>query len=294
VVCANAWMNSPTGFEWVQGEAINIDPWAAMFNPAALSQGIHMTIAAFQATGFAVAGVHALGLLRQGGVSAYTKEFHKKALHIALAVGALAALIQPISGDLLAKAVALRQPAKLAAMEALFKTSKPASLLIGGLPDEESQTVRFGFHVPKLLSFLAHGDFDAEVKGLDQIPRGEWPPVLPVHLGFQIMIACGMFLGLVGIFSIAGLVKYKWILDRRSFLKTLVSAAPLGFLAIEAGWVVTEVGRQPWIIYHIMKTSEAVTPMPGLVYPMMLFLGVYILLSFLVIWLMVRQFRHVD
>lgn len=289
VICANGWMNSPSGFDWVDGQAVNIDPWAAMFNRAAWAQGLHMTIAAFAATGFAVAGLHAIGLLRNP-----KSVFHRKAIEIAITVGAIAAIIQPLQGDLLAKQVAILQPAKLAAMEALFETSRPASLLVGGIPDEEERSVRFGFHIPKLLSFLAYGDLESEVKGLDAFPKEEWPPVAVTHFAFQIMVAIGTVLAGVGAVSVFALRKRKkWIEDRR-FLKLLALCMPLGFIAIEAGWVVTEVGRQPWIIYGIMKTKDALTPMPGLVYPMMLFTGVYLVLSFVVAWLMVRQFRHVD
>ena len=294
VICANGWMNSPTGFDWIEGPgggmARNIDPWAAMFNPAALHQGLHMTLAAFSATGFAVAGIHAFQLLKNRGSS-----FHKYALKIALTFGAVAALLQPLQGDRLAKDVAHRQPLKLAAMEALFKTSTPASFLIGGLPNSETETIQYGIHIPYLLSFLAHGDLNAEVKGLDIAPKKDWPPVLIVHLAFQIMIALGTFLAFLGaVFLILNRKpkNEKW--NHPLFLKILAFATPLGFIAMESGWVVTEVGRQPWIIYGIMRTKEAVTPMPGLIYPMALFAGVYLFLSFIVVWLMMRQIRNVD
>jgi cytochrome bd ubiquinol oxidase subunit I len=288
VICANGWMNAPVGFDWVDGKPVNIDPWAAMFNRAAWQQGLHMTIAAFCATGFGVAGIHAIGLLKNPG-----SVFHTKAFQIALVIGATAAIIQPLQGDRLAKQVAVLQPAKLAAMESLFHTSKPAPLIIGGIPSEETQTVRYGIHIPKLLSFLAHGDFDAEVIGLDQFPPENWPPVIVTHIAFQIMVGIGTFLALLGLFSLYALWKKSIWLRRRRALQLFAACTPLGFVAIEAGWTVTEVGRQPWIIYGIMKTKDALTPMPGLVYPMVLFTGVYLLLAFVVTWLMVRQFRHV-
>jgi cytochrome d ubiquinol oxidase subunit I len=288
VICANGWMNAPAGFDWVDGKAINIDPWAAMFNQAAWHMGVHMTIAAFAATGFAVAGIHAIGLLKSPDSA-----FHGRAFRIALFIGALAAVLQPLQGDRLAKQTARLQPAKLAAMEALFQTSKPAALVIGGIPSEETQTVRYGIYIPRLLSVLAHGDFNAEVAGLDQFPRDEWPPVAVTHVAFQVMVAIGVFLAALGAWSLFALWKRPQWLRRRSVLRLFALSAPLGFIAIEAGWTVTEVGRQPWIIYGIMKTRDAVTPMPGLVYPLALFTGVYLLLSFVVTWLMVRQFRNV-
>ncbi|MBK8169533.1 MAG: cytochrome ubiquinol oxidase subunit I [Sandaracinaceae bacterium] len=289
VICANAWMNSPTGFDWVDGHAVNIDPVAAMFNKAAWHQGLHMTIASFAAVGFAVAGIHAYGLLRDPN-----NELHQKALRIALAIGAVASILQPLHGDRLAKQVALLQPAKLAAMEGLFQSEQPASLVLGGIPSEADQTTRYGVHIPRMLSLLAHGDFDARVDGLDTIPREDWPPVAITHFAFQIMVAIGSLLAAIACIALVALTRKKAWLAKRGLLRTLAWCTPLGFIAIEAGWVVTEVGRQPYIIYGIMRTADAVTPMPGLVVPMALFTLVYVLLSFVVGFLMVRQFRRVS
>lgn len=284
VVSANAWMNSPAGFDWVNGQAINIDPVAAMFNDAWLSQATHMTIAAFVATGFAVAGLHALLLLKDG-----KNKFHRKALKIALAIGAVAAILQPISGDFSAKDVADRQPAKLAAMEGHFETSQPADLIIGGIPNEETKEVNYALRIPKMLSFLAHGNFNAEVIGLDQFPENEWPPVLITHIAFQIMVGCGFIMMFVGLIYFYLYWRKKEKLQSKWFLWLVGLCTPLGFIAVEAGWTVTEVGRQPWIIYGIMKTEDAVSSMPGLQYPLFIFTGVYLLLTFIVSWLMYRQ-----
>ena len=284
VVIANAWMNSPTGFDLVDGRPVNIDPIAAMMTPAAFPQTLHMTLAAFVATGFVVAGIHAFMLLRQPG-----NRFHRTALRIALVVGAPAALLQPISGDISAKYVAEWQPAKLAAMEGQFRTERGAPLRIGGLPDEETQTTRWAIEIPRALSFLAFGDFDAEVRGLEAFPEEEWPPVAIVHIAFQVMVALGLYLAALGAWT-----AWKWIRKRelagdRWFLRALVLAAPMGFIATEAGWVVTEVGRQPWIIYGIVRTADAVTPMPGLVYPFAVFTLLYIGLAGIVAYLLYRQ-----
>jgi cytochrome d ubiquinol oxidase subunit I len=284
VVAANAWMNSPEGFTWVNGQATNIDPVAAMFNDAWLSQAIHMTLAAFVSTSFAVAGIHALLLLKHPG-----HPLHQRALKIALTFGAITALLQPLSGDFSAKDVAKRQPAKLAAMEALFETSKPAALVIGGLPDVDKKRVDYAIHLPGFLSFLAHGDFSAEVKGLDTVPRENWPPVMIVHIAFQIMVGAGMLLMLVGLIFLFFQWKKPHLLYHKTFLSIVALATPLGFIAVEAGWTVTEVGRQPWIMYNIMRTSDALTPMNGLVYPMITFTVIYALLAIMVTWLMIRQ-----
>ena len=228
VICANGWMNAPVGFDWINGEAVNIDPWAAMFNRAAWQQGLHMTIAAFCATGFAVTGIHAIGLLKNPG-----SRFHAEAFRIALAIGATAAILQPLQGDRLAKQVAVLQPAKLAAMESLFHTSKPASLVIGGIPSEETRTVRYGIHIPKLLSFLAHGDFDAEVIGLDQFPVENWPPLAVTHIAFQVMVGIGTFLALLGLISLYGLWKKNTWLTHRGSLELFAACTPLGFIAVK-------------------------------------------------------------
>ncbi len=285
VVSANAWMNSPAGFDWVNGQAINVDPVAAMFNEAWLSQSIHMTLAAVLATGFDVAGLHALLLLKGGR----NNRFHRTALKIALAIGAVAAILQPISGDFSAKDVADRQPAKLAAMEGQFETSRPADLSIGGIPNEETRETNYAIRIPGLLSFLAHGDFDAEVIGLDQYPEEEWPPVLITHVSFQIMVAAGFLMMFVGLIYLFLRWKKESSLYKRWFLKLVAICTPLGFIAVEAGWTVTEVGRQPWIIHGIMKTEDAVSSMPGLIYPLSVFTILYLLLTAIVTWLMYRQ-----
>ena len=286
VIAANGWMNSPTGFDWVDGRAINIDPVKAMFNAAFLPQAVHMTIAAFAATGFAVAGVHAFYLLR-----GEYPELHRTALRIAFCWGAAFSIAEPLSGHLLAERIAKLQPQKLAAAESLFKTQTYAPLVIGGIPDVEKKELTYAIHIPGALSFLAHGSFSAEVAGLDQFPEADWPPVAPVHFAFQIMVGCGVVMAAVGVLGFAALRFRPALVDTKRFLRLLVCCTPLGFIAIEAGWTVTEVGRQPWIIYGIMRTSEALTPMPGLIYPFTLFTSVYIFLTVLLAWLFKRQVR---
>ncbi|HEY6659755.1 MAG TPA: cytochrome ubiquinol oxidase subunit I [Pyrinomonadaceae bacterium] len=287
VVIANAWMNAPAGFRLVDDKPVDIDPIAAMMNSAALPQTLHMTLAAYAATGFVVAGIHAFMLLRDP-----RNRFHKAALAIALVVGGVTAILQPLSGDLLAKSVAKTQPVKLAAFEGQFHTEQGAPLRIGGIPDETAGVTRYAIEVPYALSILAYGDPSATVKGLNEFRADERPPVAVVHIAFQIMVACGVAMMLIAIW---GAWRYwrarrneRWLASKW-FLRLLVAGAPLGFIAIETGWVVTEVGRQPWIIYGVMRTSEAVTPMPGLVVPFITFTLLYILLAVVTVWLLLRQ-----
>jgi len=305
VVAANGWMNSPQGFDLlVEGvvvavhspsdipaglnlaelEVVAIRPFEAMFNPSFFTQALHMTVAAFCAVGFGVAGVHAFMLRRRG-----PSPFHSKALTISLLVGSVGALAMPITGDMSAKHVAEHQPAKFAAMEAHWETESGAALIVGGWPDEEAEETRFALHIPKMLSFMAHGDFDATVVGLSDIPEDERPPVLIPHLAFQIMVGCGF--AMIGVSLLWGVL----LLRRRrphelpKFLLLVMLSSPLGFIAIEAGWFVTEVGRQPWIVHKLMRTSEAVTPMPNLTIPLLTFSLLYVFLSVIVFFMMRHQ-----
>ena len=284
VVTANAWMNTPTGFSIVNGEVTNVDPIAAMLNPSSFTQTLHMTIAAFLTVGFAVAGIHAYFLRRDP-----SNLFHRRAFAIALSVGGVFALLQPISGDLSAKKLAKYQPVKLAAMEAQWETERGAPLRIGGIPNEDTEETRYALEIPKALSFLAHSDFNAEIMGLKAVPREDRPPVAIVHFAFQIMVACGIVLIVAGVLGGWLAWKHKSLPDQRWYLRFVTLCTPLGFIAIEAGWTVTEVGRQPWIIYNYMRTAEAVTPMPNLVVPFIGFTILYIFLSIIVVILLRRQ-----
>ena len=288
VVSANAWMNSPSGFDWVNGQAVNIDPVKAMFNAAWLEQSVHMTLAAFISTSFAVAGVHAYLILRKG-----FNAFHAQAVKTALIFGSVAAILQPFSGDFSAKDISKRQPEKLAALEALYKTSKQAELLIGGIPDNKNEKVNYAIRIPGGLSFLAKGDFNAEVTGLDKFPEANRPPVLITHIAFQLMVAAGFFLAFVSVLYLVFSTRWRHILIKKWWLTLIACTTPLGFLAVEAGWTVTETGRQPWIIYHVMRTKDAVSPMPGLHYSFYVITAVYILLSLIIIWLMKRQIKSI-
>lgn len=290
VISANAWMNSPAGFRIINGEVTDVDPVAAMFNDAWFQQSLHMVQAAFIATGLGVAGIYALGILR-GKHDAY----HRAGLTIALALASIFAPLQLISGDISARWVAENQPAKLAAMEGLFQTEAGAPLSIGGWPDIASRQTRFAVQIPRGLSLLAFHDPNAVVQGLDAFPPEDQPDPRIVHVAFQIMVGIG--------FAIIGLVAWYWIAAWRRrrrpggtfpgpwLLRALVVATPLGFIAIEAGWTVTEVGRQPWIIYQVMRTSEAVTPVPNQFIALGGFTITYVILAVACAVLLVRLGR---
>lgn len=283
VVAANGWMNAPSGFTYKDGEFYDIDPVAALFNDAWFTQALHMSLAAFVAVGFAVGGLHLWQAHRKKN-----EVLHLTAFKIALIYGAIAAILIPLSGDIAAKDIAVRQPVKLAAMEAHYHTEKGADLIIGGIVDETDQTVKYFIPIPKALSFLAFADFNAEVKGLNDFPVEEHPPVALTHYSFQIMVGIGTLLMVLGIIYLLS-VRWKRIQLKPWFIWAFVLATPLGFIALEAGWMVTELGRQPWIINGIMKTKDAVTPIQGMQYSFYLYLFIYLGLSFTVFWLMNRQ-----
>ncbi|MNX45566.1 putative cytochrome bd menaquinol oxidase subunit I [compost metagenome] len=178
-------------------------------------------------------------------------------------------------------------------MEAHFHTERFAPLIIGGIPDTANQKVDYAIKIPGLLSFMATGDFNGEVQGLDRVPKADQPPVAVTHYAFQIMVGMGMAMVLIAVLYFIALWKKKDWLRSRWLLKLFVIATPLGFIALEAGWTVTEVGRQPWIIRGVMRTADAVTPMPGIAYSFYLFTAVYISLAVIVSLLLFRQISMV-
>jgi cytochrome d ubiquinol oxidase subunit I len=182
------------------------------------------------------------------------------------------------------------QPAKLAAMESLYRTQIGAPLLIGGIPNDETRTTDYALPIPHGLSFLLSDNFNAKVVGLEEFSKSDWPNVRIVHWSFDIMVASGMVMLALAAWSGWLCWKRRRLPDDSWLLRALVSAGPLGFVAIEAGWVVTEVGRQPWIIYGVMRTKDVVTPMPWIVVPFIVFTGVYIFLAITVFFLLRRQF----
>jgi cytochrome d ubiquinol oxidase subunit I len=255
-----------------------------MLNPAGIPESIHMVLAAYTAAGFATAGIHGWLLLRRG-----RNRFDEVAIGIALLVGGSAVLLQSVSGDALARMVASWQPMKLASLEGQFQTEAGAPLRIGGLPFPAERETKYALEIPHGLSLLAFHTPDAVIKGLDSEPERDWPNVRAVHVCFQIMVGCG---GLLSLFAVAaGWLSWKRgpLSSHTLLLKALVLVSPLGFVALEAGWMVTELGRQPWIIYHLMRTRDAVTSMPNVMITLLTMTAVYVILGIIVVWLLSRH-----
>jgi cytochrome d ubiquinol oxidase subunit I len=297
VTLANAWMNVPAGFGLAEAGAASplalglskvatdVRPLVAMFPPGWAHEVVHVLLSCYVATGFAVAGIHACCLLRERD-----NPFHRAALRIALGVGAASALLQPVSGDFSSRQVAETQPLKLAALEGQFQTERGAPLRVGGLPDVEAGRTRLALEIPHGLSLLAFHDPGAEVKGLAAFPRDTWPPVEKVHLAFQAMVGLGSLLALVSLAWLA--VRLRRREPGRRLLLAVALASPAGFLALEAGWLVTEWGRQPFTVHGVLRTAESVTPVERLAVPLLAFVALYVFLAVMVAVLLWRQIAH--
>lgn len=274
VVTANAWMNCPRGFVQEGDRVTQVDPIAAMFNPASGAQITHMIVAAYMVTGFVVAAYYAWERLRgNDGV------YQRRAMALGLALGAICTPVQFVVGDWAAKTVAETQPVKLAAMEGQFQTEAGAPLRIGGWPDEEARQTPYAVEIPGMLSWLAYNDSDAVIRGLDEFPREDTPPVLIVHLAFQVMVGIGTGLLALSLWAGWSAWRRRQLPQGRVFLWIVLASGPLTVLALEAGWTVTEVGRQPWIVQGFMRTADAVTSAPGVQWMLLASLVIYAVLA---------------
>src|SRR5712691_2907535 len=288
VVAVNSWMNTPVGFMIKNGKVVNIDPFQAMLNPATPYETIHMMLACYVATGFAVAAIYAVAMLR-GKRTAY----YRKGLILGMAMAVIAIPLQIISGDFNARFVAETQPAKFAAMEAIFKTESGTPITVGGIVDASTGKVYYALEIPKVIAWLATGNPDAAIKGFDQIPRENWTDNIELtHFSFDLMVGSGFFALFVA--AVFWLLYWRWrriALGNKLLHWGILLCGPLGFIAIEAGWMVTEIGRQPWIIYNYLRTKDAVTPAPWLNVSFLVFSLIYVLLAVALIWLLVRVAR---
>jgi cytochrome d ubiquinol oxidase subunit I len=276
VVGVNAWMQLPVGVEFDSaGRVIGTEPFAIFGTYAWWTMALHAVLASYVAVGFAVAGIYAAGYLK-----GRRDEYHRAGLRLGLAVGGLSAVLQMMSGDLLAKFVYQTQPGKFAAMEAHFETSAYAPIILGGVPDTATETVRYGIAIPGALSFLATHDPSAVVPGLNDIPRADWPSVGLVHLAFDIMVGSGTLLAFVAVlFGWSAWRRGARVFEQRWLLRFVAMTAALGFVGLEAGWIITEAGRQPWVINGILRTADAVTPTANVAPVFWAYAGLYAALA---------------
>jgi cytochrome d ubiquinol oxidase subunit I len=285
VIAVNAWMNHPGGFRLQEGRAVDVHPWSALFdNPFLAHELIHMYVAGYIVTGFAVAAAYAVARLR----GRWTR-YERTALAVPLTIAALAAPVQVLVGDWAAREVAKMQPTKLAALEGLPKTTKGApEHLLGWYHDGE---VRFGVRIPKMLSLLAFHDPNAQVQGLDAVPPSRRPPVNIVRVAFQSMVGIGTLLAALGALVLFVRVRKRRLPESRWFYLAVAAAGPLSYVALVCGWVTTEVGRQPWVVYQVMPTSQAVTAAGGIPIGYAGLWIVYLAVGAGVVWILRRLAR---
>ena len=282
VISVNAWMNNPSGFRLENGRAVDAEPWRALFGNGHLWPELtHMYFAGFIVAGFAVAAVYAWGWLR-----GRRGRYERIALAVPLTIAALAAPVQVVVGDWIARTVGEDQPTKLAALEGLGPTTKGASLHVLGW--YENGEVRYGIEIPKLLSLLAKHDPDATIQGLEAVPESDRPPVNVVRVAFQTMVGIGTLLALLGVVHLVTWFRRRRLVESRWFLWGVVAAGPLSVVALVAGWVTTEVGRQPWVVYRVMRTSDAVTGAGGIPVGYATLVVVYLTLGGAVAWILHR------
>lgn len=285
VIAVNAWMNHPGGFRLVHGKAVDIHPLTALFDNSFLWPELtHMYIAGYIVCGFLVAGAYAIGRLR-----GKWGRYERTALAIPLTIAALASPVQVLVGDWAARDVAVSQPVKLAALEGLAHTTKGASEHILGWYEDEK--IEYGIGIPKLLSFLAYHNPNATVAGLDTVPKDRQPPINVVRIAFQTMVGIGTLLALLGVWQLGVWLKRRRLPDSDWFYRAVALAGPASLVALIAGWVTTEVGRQPWVVYHVMLTSEAVTGAGGIVVGYATLALVYLGVAGGVVWILRRLAR---
>jgi cytochrome d ubiquinol oxidase subunit I len=284
VVSANAWMNQPRGFDLVNGKVTGVRPWAAMFNPATPPETIHMILAAFMVSGFGTAAVYAVGLLR-GRRNAY----HRLGFAVPFTFAAIVTPFQIAAGDYAARFLATYQPTKLAAIEGVYQTGSHVPLHVGGIAQHGG--IHYALVIPDGLSLLVGYRPSTVVQGLDAVPVADHPPVTVVHLAFDLMVGVGFGLLGMGLWLLLGWWRRRDLPRHRLFLRLAVLAGFAAPAALESGWVVTEVGRQPWVVYRLLRTADAVNPAPGLVGGLALVAATYLVLTVATIYVLRRMAR---
>jgi cytochrome d ubiquinol oxidase subunit I len=285
VISVNAWMNHPSGFRLVGGKAVDVHPLTALFaNSFLWPELVHMYIAGYIVAGFLLAGAYAVGRLR----GRWTR-YERTALAIPLTIAALASPVQILIGDWAARDVATAQPIKLAAIEGLHSTTRGAPEHLLGWYTEGQ--VKYGIAIPKLLSLLAFHNPNAVVKGLDTVPADRQPPVNVVRVSFQLMVGIGTMLAALGALYLYVRIRRKRLPESVWFYRALALAGPASVVALIAGWVTTEVGRQPWVVYKVMLTNEAVTGASGIPVGYATLVVVYVGVAIGVVWILRRLAR---
>jgi cytochrome d ubiquinol oxidase subunit I len=285
VISVNAWMNHPGGFHLRAGKVVDVDPLSALFGNTYLwHELVHMYIAGYIVSGFVVAATYAFARLR-----GRWGRYERTAIAIPLTIAALAAPVQVLVGDWAGREVAAHQPIKLAAIEGLTKTTRGAPEHILGWYTEGQ--VKYGIEIPHGLSLLAFHSWNAKVQGLDTVPPNQRPPVNIVRIAFQTMVGIGTLLALLGVGFLFVRLRRKRLPESAWFYRAVVVAGPLAVLALVAGWVTTEVGRQPWVVYRVMPTAEAVTGASGIPVGYATLAVVYLLLACGVAWVLRRLSR---
>jgi cytochrome d ubiquinol oxidase subunit I len=288
VISVNGWMNHPTGFRLDHGRVVDVHPLTALFaNGYVWHEVVHMYIAGYMVTGFVVAGAYAVGRLR-----GRWGRYERIALAVPLAAATLASVAQVFVGDWNGRDVAASQPTKLAAFEGLGRTTKGAPVHILGWYSKGR--VEYGIPIPHLLSLLAFHSPDATVRGLDAVAPADRPPVNVVRYSFQTMVGIGTMLALLSVVYLAVRLRRRQLPESVWFYRALAAAAPLSVVALIAGWVTTEVGRQPWVVYRVMRTSAAVTGASGIPVGYATLALVYLALAAGVAWVLVRLYRAAD
>jgi cytochrome d ubiquinol oxidase subunit I len=285
VIAVNGWMNHPSGFKLQDGRAVDVHPFAALFeNDYFWHELVHMYLAGYIVVGFVMSGLYAWGWLR-----GRRGRYERVALVVPLTIAALASPIQLLAGDWAARAVAEEQPVKLAALEGLGETTKGAPIHVLGWYDDGE--VKYGIEIPKFLSFLSSHDFNATVQGLDSVSEDDRPPVNILRFAFQTMVGIGTGLALLSAVYVLVWFRRRRLPNSRWFYLAVVAAGPAALVALICGWITTEVGRQPWVVYRVMRTSEAVTGAGGIPVGYATLALVYVLLLVATVWVLRRLAR---
>ncbi|MFA6596365.1 MAG: cytochrome ubiquinol oxidase subunit I [Ignavibacteriaceae bacterium] len=290
ILVANSWQQTPAGYVVRNGRAELTDFWASVFNPSTMPRFYHTIDAALISAAFFVAGVSAYYLLKKQHV-----EVAKTSLRFAIIFGLIVSVLEVFPfGHEHAKQVAVTQPEKFAATQGLYTSQEGAPIAIFAFPTDHPPTLKVPIEIPGLLSWMAFGDFNAKIRGINEFPRENIPPLFLTFVSYHNMVALGMYF--ISIMSLAAFLLYKKkLFENKKILKVLMWSIPLPLAAIQLGWIAAEVGRQPWIVYHLMKTKDAVSFTVGtgeLLFSIILFALIYILLGSIFLFLLIKKIKH--